>query len=320
MTTHDSLADSLSPGLMQLRSISHDLLRPGLPPLPRIREMFAISGLGAELDGAYSVAADGSDIEMLSGGTLFAQLNPMHTYQDQVARRVEAMAGQAAPTRLDLTTPEHVVGVPLLVRAFAARQAALHGHDDHVGRFLRALPKVNDGPQWREAASTALLSNNWFYPDREPDRSAPDALAVLIAKIMRTHRQLVPLWKRTVNGRRLRMLEAPVYEGISLRELLANRSLPEDPLLDWLPGDRRLAVILSRLAPPERDVVLAFGRPGVTTWVAAAEEAGAADPVAFSKRVRRKVRRLEADERRRDRQRADGPTGLWTPRMDRGTA
>ncbi|GAA2800690.1 hypothetical protein GCM10010505_29320 [Kitasatospora aburaviensis] len=84
------------------------------------------------------------------------------------------------------------------------------------------------------------------------------------------------------------------------------------PLLDRLPDDRRSAAILSRLTLTERDMVLAFDRSGVTTWMAAAEEAGAADPVTCSKRVQRKGLRLEQDERGRDPQRVDGPTGLWT--------
>ncbi|GHG63107.1 hypothetical protein [Streptomyces griseocarneus] len=88
-------------------------------------------------------------------------------------------------------------------------------------------------------------------------------------------------------------------------------------MLDLVPGDARLARILTALAPGERAVVLALGLPGVSTWTEAAEYAGADDPPAFGERVRRKTRRLAAEYKRRDGQRQDATAGrLWQPQQE----
>ncbi|MFE4599432.1 hypothetical protein ACFRKE_01080 [Kitasatospora indigofera] len=128
------------------------------------------------------------------------------------------------------------------------------------------------------------------------------------------HRRLGPLWeRRTYGNKRVMLLETLVHEGATLRDLLADRQLPEDPLLDEVPADRRLAVVLDRLAPTERAVVLALGHPGVATWAQAAEQAGADQPEVIAERVRRKVRATIQEQSRRDEQRVDGPAGLWVP-------
>ncbi|MFD0532332.1 hypothetical protein [Kitasatospora arboriphila] len=169
--------------------------------------------------------------------------------------------------------------------------------------------------RWTEAVSTALLGSDWIslpYTDF-PGWASLDPLRWEARTI---HRQLVPLWqRRTYGNRRLLLLEKPSVGGGTLRDLLADRHLPDDPLLDQAPGDRRLAAVLDRLAPAERAVVLALGHPGVTTWTEAAEHAGAEQPEAFGERVRRKVRRTVTELQRRDGQRAAGPTGLWSPAL-----
>ncbi|RPE27964.1 hypothetical protein EDD38_7264 [Kitasatospora cineracea] len=120
---------------------------------------------------------------------------------------------------------------------------------------------------------------------------------------------MVPLWRRrTYGNRRVLLLEKPSPSG-TLRDLLADRALPDDHVLDQIPGDRRLVILLDRLAPPERAVVLAFGHPGVVTWADAAGHTGSAEPEQDGDKVRRVLRELC----RRDEQRSDGPTGLWSP-------
>jgi hypothetical protein len=65
------------------------------------------------------------------------------------------------------------------------------------------------------------------------------------------------------------------------------------------PDEARLAAILRALRPDERAVALAWTHPGVATWKEAALQAGATVPAAMGERVRRKVRCLVAEQRRR---------------------
>ncbi|MFV5997924.1 hypothetical protein ACNPQM_37495 [Streptomyces sp. NPDC056231] len=139
----------------------------------------------------------------------------------------------------------------------------------------------------------------------------------LKAEALSIHRNLTPLWRRrygghVVNGRRtegkrLALLEAPGAAGITLRDVLSERTCPEDRMLALIPGDPRLARILAQLKPEEQAVMLALGLNGVVTWAEAAEYAGADDPPVFGERVRRKVLRLAAEQRRRDVLRRPGP-------------
>ncbi|MFD0532333.1 hypothetical protein [Kitasatospora arboriphila] len=157
------------------------------------------------------------------------------------------------------------------------------------------------------------MLGDWFTPYADGSPLVHVSLAHLRAEARTIHSQLVPLWqRRTYGNRRVMLLETPAVGGGTLRDLLADRHLPDDPLLDQAPGDRRLAAVLDRLAPAERAVVLALGHPGVTTWTEAAEHAGAEQPEAFGERVRRKVRRTVTELQRRDKKRADGSAGLWT--------
>ncbi|MET7297178.1 hypothetical protein ABZS79_34660 [Streptomyces griseoloalbus] len=146
----------------------------------------------------------------------------------------------------------------------------------------------------------------------------------LKAEALSIHRNLTPLWRRrygghVVNGRRtegrrMALLETPGAAGVTLRDVLSERACPEDRLLAFIPGDPRLARILAQLKPEERAVMLALGLKGVVTWAEAAEYTGAEDPSAFGERVRRKVLRLAAEQRRRNALRHPGPpSGLWRP-------
>ncbi|WP_409239372.1 hypothetical protein [Streptomyces sp. PA5.6] len=165
---------------------------------------------------------------------------------------------------------------------------------------------------WNEAVSTALLGD-WASPLSECGALGPADLERLRRDIRTVHRHLTPLWRRrTYGGRRVLLLETQCGDSLTLRDLLAAGTCPEDPLLDLIPGDRRLARILTALKPGEREVVLALGLRGVETWWEAAEYVGANDPRVSGERVRRKVRRLAAELRRRDAQQSPAPApGLW---------
>ncbi|WP_404961771.1 hypothetical protein [Streptomyces sp. 147326] len=128
----------------------------------------------------------------------------------------------------------------------------------------------------------------------------------------------MPLWKRRPGRYRVLPLETPVRNGATLRDLLADRPLPDDPVLDQVPGDRRLAAIMAALNPADGAVVLARGHSGVATWADAAALTGSERPREDGERVRRTVRRAVDELRRRDGQRTDGPTGTWTPAQDGG--
>ncbi|MDQ0904248.1 hypothetical protein QFZ22_000233 [Streptomyces canus] len=64
--------------------------------------------------------------------------------------------------------------------------------------------------------------------------------------------------------------------------------------------DERLNALLRALTPAERQTVYAYAEDDSTTWTEAV--AGAPDPEAFGERVRRKTKRLAAEQRRRGQQ------------------
>ncbi|GJF34964.1 hypothetical protein KNE206_76640 [Kitasatospora sp. NE20-6] len=215
-----------------------------------------------------------------------------------------------------VVSPQESTWHPLfpIVACFAAREAAMEGTDPgRLALFGQQLLGLNRSDRWTEAVSTVLLGQ-WIYPLSNGTGLGLSALGQLRQEARTIHRQLVPLWqRRTYGNKRVALLESPVCEGTTLRDLLADRYLPEDTLLDQVPGDRRLAAVLDRLEPLELAVVLARGQHGVDTWAQAAEHAGSAEPEKDGRKVRRKVGRVVQELCRRDRQRADGPTGLWTP-------
>ncbi|MFG2879719.1 hypothetical protein ACGFYU_32695 [Streptomyces sp. NPDC048337] len=207
-----------------------------------------------------------------------------------------------------------------LAVALMTRTAVLSGHPDFVGGFTRSLGLWSG---WNEAVSTALMGD-WDAPLRQRGELGWEAWDELHREIRAAHARQQPLWRRRtgglvrdgrrVEGRRTLLLETPVGRSRTLRDLLAEDTCPEDPLLDRIPGDPRLARILALLAPEERAVALALGVAGVVTWTEAAEYVGADDPSALGERVRRKVRRLVAEQARRDRLRPPAPaSGLWRP-------
>ncbi|GJF30336.1 hypothetical protein KNE206_30360 [Kitasatospora sp. NE20-6] len=203
--------------------------------------------------------------------------------------------------------------------AMAARRAAAGGADPaSLGLFGQQVLGLKRSERWTEAVSTALLGT-WGDNLAAGFSSQSPLIDQLLQEAREIHTQLVPLWqRRTYGNRRVLLLEKPSAGGGTLRDLLADRHLPDNPLLDQVPGDRRLAAVLARLAPAEQAVVLAFGHPGVATWVQAAELTGADQPATFAERVRTKVKRIVKMLQQQDQQRIDGPTGLWTPRASGG--
>ncbi|MFJ4980349.1 hypothetical protein ACIP6X_34385 [Streptomyces coeruleorubidus] len=67
--------------------------------------------------------------------------------------------------------------------------------------------------------------------------------------------------------------------------------------------DERLNAVLRALDRAERQVVFTYVEGAGTTWAEAGAAAGATAPDAFGERVRRKTKRLAAEQRRRAAQR-----------------
>ncbi|WP_217144777.1 hypothetical protein [Streptomyces sp. AC627_RSS907] len=208
-----------------------------------------------------------------------------------------------------------------LAQALWAREAVLRGSREMLREYVTGSLGLWSG--WEEAVSTALMGD-WTAPVANGLVLDVSNLDMLRREIRTLHAQLQPLWRRRTGGllrrghrtegKRVILLESPLTESLTLRDLLAETTCPEDPLLDKIPGDPRLVAILNALEPTEREVVLALGLPGVETWPEAAEYVGAAHPSDFAEHVRRRVRRLVAEQRRRNTQRRpDQASGLWQP-------
>jgi hypothetical protein len=184
------------------------------------------------------------------------------------------------------------------ITALKAREAAIQGKVEPVASLASLVLGLHCSERWNEAVSTALLGS-WTEPllsDTGNSRSAMDRLQTE-AQII--HKQLTPLWRREAGGSRLLLLDTPTGKDTTLYDLVASSFRWEDASPYDQPDDARLGALLRALQPEERVVMLARACPGVASWKEAALLAGAADPVAMGKRVRRKVNRLRARHKAR---------------------
>ncbi|MFF4139253.1 hypothetical protein ACFY1B_49545 [Streptomyces mirabilis] len=99
----------------------------------------------------------------------------------------------------------------------------------------------------------------------------------------------MPLWRRRTRHGRVLSLYDLVADDIDL--------LTHSTAGGGVFADERLNAVLRGFNPPERVVVFTYAENDGTTWSEAA--AGATDPEAFGERVRRKVKRIAAEQRRR---------------------
>ncbi|MFH8293037.1 hypothetical protein [Streptomyces sp. NPDC018059] len=174
---------------------------------------------------------------------------------------------------------------------------------DHFAATVLVVPR---SVRWLEAVSTALVGN-WCAPLRQAGHLPLTALGALKAEARAVHRQLVPLWRRRTRHGRVLSLDADLGGGLSLYDLIA----ADVDLLAHTTGevfdDERLNAVLRCLSLAERQVVMAYAAGEGTTWSEAAAAVGAAAPEAFGERVRRKAKRLAAEQLRRMTQRVSGP-------------
>ncbi|MGW7256761.1 hypothetical protein [Streptomyces sp. NPDC054834] len=168
---------------------------------------------------------------------------------------------------------------------------------DGVAKDILILPRSE---RWREAVSTALLGD-WISPLFRTGHLPTAALSTLRAEARLLHRQLVPVWRRRTRHGRVLSLDAELGEGLSLHDLIAAH-IDVDLLTLTASGvfdDERLNALLRGMSRAEQRVVFAYAAGAGSTWAEAAAAAGAADPEAFGERVRRKAKRLAAEQQRR---------------------
>ncbi|MGW2725375.1 hypothetical protein [Streptomyces sp. NPDC001492] len=173
---------------------------------------------------------------------------------------------------------------------------------DRLTAEILVLPRSE---RWREAVSTAV-AGPWCEPLWQTGQLPATALGALKAEARTLHHQLVPVWRHGTRAGRVLSLDADLG-GLSLYDLVTD----DVDLLAHTTGgvydDDRLNRVLGRLHPAERAVVVAYAAREGTTWTEAAAAAGAAKPEDFGDRVRRKVNRLAAEQRRRAAQRRPAP-------------
>ncbi len=184
--------------------------------------------------------------------------------------------------------------------ALRARAAVLHGDDGPVARFIQAWLGLRPTAKRVEAVSAALLEEGW-------DTAIPDDPSNLLADLRkRTHRQaraLRPLWENQLNRRRVILLDQPFLTRtgtvMTVADLVPGGQDAEDLALAGEREEQRLSRVLGRLGPEELRVTSVYAQRSGLTWTEAARAAGAADPAAAGERVRRKLKRLAAEDRRR---------------------
>ncbi|MFE9427743.1 hypothetical protein ACFYNO_32825 [Kitasatospora sp. NPDC006697] len=178
-----------------------------------------------------------------------------------------------------------------LMAVLTARNAAIEGDTATVDAFSRDWLGLSDPARWREAVENALLGD-WVQHLGRGLLRDPDLLGLLHRHTRIEHRHLQPLWERRVRGRRLRLLQDPVAEGLVLADLIADPRRFEDTIFAAELADSRLAAVLSGLAPVEAAVAAAYAADPKASWTEAAAAAGHPAPEAFGDRVRRKLKRL----------------------------
>ncbi|MEV0192383.1 hypothetical protein AB0I39_28105 [Kitasatospora purpeofusca] len=175
--------------------------------------------------------------------------------------------------------------------ALTARNAAIEGDDSTVDEFSRTWLGITRPEQWREAVQSALLGD-WVDALGWGLANGPATLELLRQHARTEHRRLQPLWERKVCGRRLRLLDDPVADGLTLRDALADHRRPEDAVLAGELADSRLTSVLRSLKPDEAAVAAVWMQADRITWAEAAAATGVDNPADLGERVRRKLRRL----------------------------
>ncbi|MFD3931759.1 hypothetical protein [Streptomyces sp. NPDC058614] len=227
-----------------------------------------------DLDGTFELPEPfdrGTPPTMITTTTGMAVLKPNHPDNETIESGFRAVG----------------VPVPDVVRAMNAREAARIG--DRAA--LRAFVSEGLGrwSGWSEPVSTALLGN-WTDPLYNEGQLSPGAVDQLLAEARVINGQLKPIWLRQANQERVRLLDAPIGDGMTLYDVLSGQPAADSGFEGF--DDLRLIEILKTLSEEEQMVTIARSRPGVASWPEAARVAGVPQPEVVGERVRRRVKRL----------------------------
>ncbi len=198
----------------------------------------------------------------------------------------------------DIEPPDRV----LLLVTLAARNAAIEGDHPTVDVFARTVLGLKRPELWRDGVIDALLGDWGNRLGR--CLTDPELLAFLNEYVAAEHRRWQPLWERKARGARVRLTGFTIADGLTLEDVLPERSTPEDLALHHQLGDERVRAVLRGLSPDEAAVVARWAQ-GAGTWAESALSAHL--PVAYGERVRRKLHRLGS----RHVERAANATGTW---------
>ncbi|TXC97147.1 hypothetical protein [Streptomyces sp. ISID311] len=233
-----------------------------------------------EQDGAF---ARDVWVTLLERGRPRRDTDARHSPVNFIAAVLHTLAQQ-------LREPEAFTTREAVMAALVARNACIEGDSAAVDEFSRTWLHLGRPHAWRAAVEMALVGD-WVEALGRHLSGDAEIMELLHRHTEREHRCLQPLWERKSGGRTVRLLEAPVASGVSLRDVVSDDWRPEDGLLHDEVDDCRVLAVLADLPPMERAVAMAYGAQRVT-WSQAAALGGADDPDAFGNRVRRKLRRL----------------------------
>jgi hypothetical protein len=184
--------------------------------------------------------------------------------------------------------------------ALNARAAVLNGDEGPVAWFIENWLNLRVTPERIEAVSAALLEEGW-------DASVPENPAHLLTDLQsRTARQarvLKPIWETRLNHRTVGSLDHLVVTGngtlLAIADLVPAPCAVEDLALASECEEHRLHRVLARLKPDELKITNVYAQRSELTWAEAARIAGASDPAAMGERIRRKLKRLGTEDKRR---------------------
>ncbi|MFF5313161.1 MULTISPECIES: hypothetical protein [Streptomyces] len=181
-----------------------------------------------------------------------------------------------------------------LLAALVARNAAIEGDAEGVDAFSRTWLSLARPESWREAVEMALLGD-WVEALGGGCTHDPFITDLLHRHRKTEHKRLQPLWERRVQGKRTAVLSRPVGDGLTLADALPGAQSPEVLLNDAFIDDR-ISTVLSQLPHADTEIALSWARTG-DSWAETADSAG--QETAYGERVRRKLKRLGSEYKRR---------------------